>query len=341
MKRILFGIVFSLVALFLAARNVQLDDLAALGDRSIPWGHALSGGVVLFVAVILRGWRLKLLLPEGDSVPVRTLSGATAILFLVNNLFPGRAGEVVRVVVIKKQCASPLPTLLTAIVVERCLDAISLVLLLMAAIWAVDVSPQLSLWAMRLGGIVGAAVVALVILEMVHRRDAARVDRWVRHCTPQRFGERIATLLEQVLSGLNLTASPLRLAAIVSLSLGVWIVTSASFYWVLAGYAPEDLPHTLWAGPIVAGAVALASSIPGAPGYLGVFQLSVKESLEALGGQQLAALHYALLLWAVNWLSNNLLGLYYGVRLGVGWGDLKSAAHSRDAEVATQAESLS
>jgi uncharacterized protein (TIRG00374 family) len=335
-KRIALGIILSLAALFLAARNVQLEDLAALGDQPIPWGYALSAGVVLFAAVILRGWRLKMLLPKDDPVSVHTLSGATAILFLVNNLFPARAGEVVRVMIIKKHSGSPLPTLLTAIVVERCLDAVALVLLLAAAIWSVDVSPELGQWAMRLGMIVGIVTIGIVVLEVVHRRDSERVDRWVRRCTPKRFGDRIAAFLMQVLCGLNLTASPSRFVAIVGASLGVWIVTSASFYWLLVGYAPEVLPHTPWAGPIVAGAVALASSIPAAPGYLGVFQLTVKESLEALGSQELAALHYALLLWAVNWLSNNILGLYYGLRLGVGWSDLKQANRSRDSEAAAQ-----
>lgn len=321
MKRALIGLVLSVVALLIAARNIRTEDLAALQEQPVPWAYALLGGVVLMAAVIMRGFRLKLLLPAKDPISSSVLVGSTAIMFLVNNLFPGRAGELVRVVLVRRASVSALPTILTSMILERCMDALTLVAIVLCAVFALDISPDLSDWALRVGALVGLAICCVFALEVGYRHDPGRVHAWLERVLRGRLGTRIRILLEQILSGLNLAESPLRLLAIVATSAATWLITSAAFYVVLLGYS--ELPHTPWAGPIVAGAVAFASSIPAAPGYLGVFQLTVKESLLALNVNEVIALHYALLLWAMNWLSNNLLGIYYALRMGVGWSDLR------------------
>ncbi len=323
MRRVGIGIVLSVVTLLLAARNIRLDDLGTLRDLPTPWPHIVAGGLMLMIGVIIRGHRLRLLLSRDDPVPRSVLSGSTAILYLVNNLFPARAGEIVRVVLIRRSSSSALPALLTAIVAERCMDGITVTLLLLSAVLALDVSAAMTGRATALGLLMALALILLVALEAAYRRDPARARSWLERCTPGRFGVRLRGPIESVLSGLNLVESPLRSAGILAVSILIWCCTACAFYLVLLGYPAETMPHTPLAGPVVMGAVAFAASIPAAPGYLGVFQLAVKEALELIGAEQVAALHAALLLWAVNWVSNNLLGVFYALRMGVGWSELK------------------
>ncbi len=126
-----------------------------------------------------------------------------------------------------------------------------------------------------------------------------------------------------MLDGLNLMESPGRSIGILASSVAVWSITALGFYLLTLGYPGEVMPRTPFVGPIITGAVAFAASIPAAPGYLGVFQLAVKEALEMIGATEIAALHAALMLWVVNWVSNNLLGAFYAIRMGVGWSQLK------------------
>ena len=312
-----------MIALYLAARNIDVEDLDTLKDLPVPWVYAVAGGLVLVVGVVLRGYRLKLLLPRDDPVPRKVLSGATAILFLVNNLFPARAGEIVRVVLIRRSSSSSLTGLLTAILLERCMDGITVAALVLGAVLALDVSPTMTRRATELGLVLVIAVIALALLELTYRRNPDLTHRWIARCTPGGAGKRVRGLIEGVLDGLNLMESPGRSIGILASSVAVWSITALGFYLLTLGYPGEVMPRTPFVGPIITGAVAFAASIPAAPGYLGVFQLAVKEALEMIGATEIAALHAALMLWVVNWVSNNLLGAFYAIRMGVGWSQLK------------------
>lgn len=322
-KRVTIGIVFSVAALLLAVRNIDLEDLDTLKDLPVPWLHAVAGGLVLMIGVVLRGHRLKLLLPRDDPVPRKVLSGATAILYLVNNLFPARAGEVVRVVLIRRSSNSSLTGLLTATLLERCMDGITIAALVLGAVLALDVSPTMTERATGLGLVFVIAVIVLALGELLYRRNPDLAHRWIARCTPGTTGKRIRRVIEGVFEGLNLMESPARSLGILASSLAIWSSTALGFYLLVLGYPPEMMPHTPFVGAVITGAVAFAASIPAAPGYLGVFQLAVKEALELIGAEEIAALHAALMLWVVNWISNNLLGAFYAIRLGVGWSQLR------------------
>lgn len=305
-------------------KNLRGEDISALFALPVRIWPVLGSGALISLGVILRGFRWKLLLPPDDPVPRRLLSGATAILYLVNNILPARAGEVVRLLLVRKHCRSTVPTLLMSVVVERALDGLTLSLSVLASIVLLDISPTMTARAQSFGVILGILLLGILLLEVFTKRNPETTTRWIARVSgwaPGSMAGRIEAILCGVVDGMNLFTSPARFGAVVGLSTAVWACTGAGFWILLLNYTGPT-PSVLL-GPIVTGAVAFAASVPAAPGYLGVFQLAVKEALQAVGSEPLVALHYSMLLWAVNWTSNNLLGLYYAWTLDIDWGQMR------------------
>ena len=326
-KRAIVGLLISGLAIYLAMRNVPLQDIS-LDRFPIDWRFVMLSCCGVIWSVVLRGYRLKRLLPQDDPVSRQLLSGSTAVLYMINNLVPARAGEVARVVMINRAGTSTASTIVTAVVVERMFDGIMLSAMLLGAIFVADVDPWLERWFQGVGTVLGAGLLSVVALEWTHRRDPARADRWISRVTgwfPARVGSVVQTQLSGVLGGLNLVGAPRRLAEVVVLSALIWIVTATAFFTLGLGYSAGAMGGGWLIGPFSTGAVAVASTVPAAPGFLGVFQVTVKEAMVLIGSQPAAAFHYANLLWIVNWITNNLLGIYYMIVLGIGVSDLKTA----------------
>lgn len=326
-KRAIIGLLVSAIAIYFALRNVSLEEIA-LDRFPIQWRFVCLSVVGVVSSVVLRGYRLKRLLPSDDPVSRRLLSGATAILYMINNLVPARAGEVVRVVMINRAGTSNVSTVVTAIVVERMFDGITLSAMLLGTIFLADVDPGLERWFQGVGAALGTGLLVLLVLEWVHRRDPARAERWIAGLTgwlPAPIGRFAEGQLSGILEGLNLVGAPKRGLEVAGLSVAIWVVTAGAFWTLALGYPAGEMGGGWLMGPFSTGAVAIASSVPAAPGFLGVFQVTVKEAMVTIGSQPAAAFHYANLLWIVNWLTNNVLGLYYMLVLGIGVKELRSA----------------
>ncbi len=96
------GLVISLVFLYLALRGLGLKDLgSALKGANYLW--LLPGILVYFVAVWVRAWRWHYLVRPVKAVPTRKMFPIVAIGYMGNNIYPARAGEVLRALVLKRR----------------------------------------------------------------------------------------------------------------------------------------------------------------------------------------------------------------------------------------------
>ena len=128
----LFKLAFSLglcgAFLWTAFRGVNLQVFWQEIRRADAFYLALSGGVLIF-STFPRAWRWKILMgPVAPDISLWRTSVAVLIGYAGNNLFP-RAGEVARVLAIRKGRNLPISALLATVVVERALDMFALLLL--------------------------------------------------------------------------------------------------------------------------------------------------------------------------------------------------------------------
>ena len=125
MKRWQFwlGLAISIVFMYFALNKLKLDEFW-LAVKSANYWWILPGIAVYFVGVWVRAWRWHYLLGPIKKIPTRVMFPVTCIGYMGNNIYPARAGEVLRAVVLKRREGVPISASLATVIVERIFDGV-------------------------------------------------------------------------------------------------------------------------------------------------------------------------------------------------------------------------
>ena len=117
------GIAISAIFLYISLRGLALDDFwQALQNANYWW--LIPGVAVYFIGVWVRAWRWHYMLRPLKKIPTRTMFPIVAIGYMGNNIYPARAGEVLRAAVLKQREGVPISASLATVVVERIFDGV-------------------------------------------------------------------------------------------------------------------------------------------------------------------------------------------------------------------------
>ena len=125
MKRWQFwaGLAISGVFLWLALGGLHLADVwQVLRTANLWW--LIPGIAVYFVGVWARAWRWHYLLRPIKAISTNTMFPIVAIGYMGNNIYPARAGEVLRAFILRRRQGVPVSASLATIVVERIFDGV-------------------------------------------------------------------------------------------------------------------------------------------------------------------------------------------------------------------------
>ncbi len=125
MKRWQFwlGLVISAVFLYFSLRGLKLDEVwGQVQTANYIW--LIPGVAVYFVGVWARAWRWHYLLRPLKKIPTATMFPIVTIGYMGNNIYPARAGEVLRAAVLKQREGVPISASLATIIVERIFDGV-------------------------------------------------------------------------------------------------------------------------------------------------------------------------------------------------------------------------
>lgn len=117
------GILISVFFLALALRGLNLSEFwGALLDANYIW--LIPGVGIYFMGVWVRAWRWHYLLRPIKVIPTRKMFPPVAIGYMGNNIYPARAGEVLRAVVLRRSDQVAISSSLATIIVERIFDGV-------------------------------------------------------------------------------------------------------------------------------------------------------------------------------------------------------------------------
>src|SRR5512143_988741 len=117
------GVLISIVFIWLALRGLRLDEFwNAVKKANYIW--LIPGIGVYFVAVWVRAWRWHYLLGPVKKIPTKTMFPITTIGYMGYDMYPARAGEVLRAVILKRKENVPVSASLATIIVERIFDGV-------------------------------------------------------------------------------------------------------------------------------------------------------------------------------------------------------------------------
>lgn len=316
------GLLISAVFLYFALRGLGLQDLgAALREANYWW--LIPGVAVYFLGVWARAWRWHYLLRPVKAIPTSTMFPIVAIGYMGNNIYPARAGEVLRAVVLKRREGVPISASLATIIVERVFDGVVMLAFvfvnlpelahLTADSGFVGNIQSLALWGT--GAFIGA--LAVFLLAAMFPVVAERIVVSLAHrLLPVRYQQKTIDLSMRFLGGLESLRSPREALMVFVTSVVIWLFETGKYWFVMHAFPFEV---SFFALMLMNGIVNLATTIPSAPGYVGTFDAPGIAVLSAYGVERAVAAGYTLVLHAALWFPITALGAYYLAREGLRW----------------------
>jgi glycosyltransferase 2 family protein len=317
--RIGLSLLISVVFLGLAVRNVNWHEAAA----ALAAAHYLYVAPIYLVTVwslYIRAQRWRILLRPVGTPALRTLVDATNIGFMANTLLPLRVGEVIRPVLVSRKEKEPLGGILATIVLERIFDMFTILFLFGVSAAVVPVSDQVRQWGFRVCGL--AAVIGSGIAFVRWQEALAlRLLELVLRPVPRRFAEPVDHFFRGFIQALEILDSLFTFLQLLGWSLYLWLVIAVIY---LLGLLQFDLPVPLLVGSIVVTAlIAIAVSVPSAPGAIGAFQLGCILSLALFQISESRAIAYSIVSQVTQFVAVISAGLYSLTREGMSFRELK------------------
>ncbi len=322
--RILLTVLVSIALLAFALRGVEWSRAYSTTLR-IEAGWLIAVMVATVWTLYIRAQRWRVLLRPLAQVSQAPLVHTTNIGFLANMVLPLRAGEIVRPVLLAQRARLPLGGVLATIVLERVFDLLTVIFLFGLATVLVPVSEQVR----SLGYVLMAMGLGLSVTVAVTRWQEKRVlQLWERVAVrlPRFASELLDHFLRGFLKALEVVDRPRTFLEIVVWTGYLWCVIAAVNTLGLIAFA-FAVP-LLRCGLVVTAIVALAVSVPSAPGYVGSFQLGCKLALDLFHVDASEALAFSLVLHVTQFVAILAAGLYSLMREGVSLRQLEEVSKS-------------
>lgn len=253
----------------------------------------------------------------------------TCIGYMGNNIYPARAGEVLRAVILKRKEGVPISASLATIIVERIFDGVVMLafvfvnLAKLAELTGVsvpignrDISIQdLAIW----GSVAFFGALIIFLLAAMFPKTTVRIGQWfIDRLLPNRIRENASAVMHKFLGGLESLRSPFNVLMVFVTSVIIWLLETVKYWFVMHAFNFSVSFFTLM---LMNGVVNLATTIPAAPGYLGTFDAPGIAVLQADGISKAVATGYTLVLHLALWVPITALGAYYLTREGITWSD--------------------
>ncbi|MQA90032.1 MAG: flippase-like domain-containing protein [Gemmatimonas sp.] len=325
--RTTFGILLSVFLLWWALRDVSFEEVVEQIRQADPFLFTIS------IAITIGGFWFRavrwgvLLLPATGPVPMRPRMAATFIGFAANNLLPARVGEFARAFSLSRLSTVPISSAFATLVVERILDGIVLVGLLLAAMASrgfpstagmgtIDLrtaAMSLATFITLLGLTLGAAV--------AFPSAAARIARATTRLLPQPLRVPVYEALRGFARGLVVLRSPRLFAVSVLLAIGQWSFLAFSFLFAFRAFRIEGVPFA--GAAFLQSLISLAVAVPSSPGFFGPFEAAARLGLSLWGVPANQAISFAIGFHIGGFLPVTIIGGYYVWRLNLRWTDVR------------------
>ncbi len=324
MKRWQFwvGVALSAGFLYLALRGLGIRDIWDPLKTARYW-WLIPGVGVYFIGVWVRSWRWHYLLRPLKAISTPKMFPIVAIGYMGNNIYPARAGEILRAVILKRKEGISISASLATIVVERVFDGVVMLgfvflnlpelATLTGTSGFIGNIQTLALWgAAAFLGVLGVFLAAAMFPAWAEKV----ILKLIQILVPEKFREKTREIVLRFLNGLESLKSPREAIMVLLTSIVIWLLETGKYWFVMQAF---NFQVSFFALMLMNGIVNLATTIPSAPGYVGTFDAPGIAVLTAYGVEQGIAAGYTLVLHAALWLPITLLGAYFMVREGIRW----------------------
>ena len=306
--RIALGVILTGLFLWLVFRQISLNEVKDIFSEVIPlWIFAAVCAFAVGYSCRIERWRLMLTL-ENPGLKWRSCAGPLMACVAANNIFPFRAGDLLRAFGFNKRLGISTGISISTLFVERLLDLLMIVIIFGIVLTYFDIEASRFT---RVGGgflLAGAVVILLALLfPTLFNPLAVGLVRLVSWASP-RVGHVMHDELNRAMSALELMANCSAMLRYMLWSVLAWVSEGLVFLFAALSLPSVLHPTAAWLA-IPLG--TLATVIPSTPGYVGTFDFFTAQAMISLGNAGAASTAYALLVHILLWLPPTAVGGVY------------------------------
>ena len=322
------GMIVSAVLLALSFRGLQPEQFwNTLADLSLPL--LLAAMTLYLAAVVVIALRWQFLLRAVKFVPLGALTKLVFIGYMGNNVYPLRAGDGLRIILLRRNHAVPLLRSTTIVALERAIDGCVMLSFAFFSLLLIDVESSAVEAIVGLSAPLFALAMLLALSLAAKPTLLRRAAQAAGKLSPRRFRALIVSFFDEVAAGLEGLRSPTHLLGAIVSSYVTWGIEAATYWLVMRAFGLElDYAVAL----LLVGCVNLAGLLPASPGQVGVNEFVVISILTALGIAAPAATACAVVVHIAIWLPATAVGFGLLLRQGLGWADIGRAKEIRETE---------
>jgi glycosyltransferase 2 family protein len=316
---LVIGLPASALFLYVATRGLDPGEVAdVVRHTSLGWvALALAAIGIVYSAQALR-WRQIAHAADID-LPWHSFLWMVICGVAVNNVVPGRVGEILRGYWLSQESGAPAARAFSTVIVDRASDVLVLVAGLLISYPFVPHPSWLRhlVWVALLASLAIAAVLLACRFYVRHRARGGRsVPDWARsHWLGRQLSRLVRGAAAPVTGRYALVVAGLSVVAWSGFVLSAWLVATAL-----------GIEVTLIEMVFVTAVVNLGVAIPSSPGFIGTYQWLCVSALGLFGVARPAAFAFSVLLQAVWFVPTTLTGLVLLTMRWSRWRSSRSAA---------------
>ena len=250
--------------------------------------------VVAFIAVVLimqflRSYRWGVILGPLQKIDQFSLFAVTSVGFLAIAAIPARLGELARPYLISKKSAINFSSALGTIIVERVLDSLAVISIMVMALMFMDL-PEWMIKSSFLFFLL-AIILLLCIIALIWKRETSlKFINWILRKLPGKLSHRLDGLIHHFIDGFQIITNIKMLFYLLFLSALIWFVDVMAIYMLFIAF---DFTLPIIAAVVLMIVLIAGIAIPTAPGYIGNWHFACILGLSIFGVEKSEAFSFA------------------------------------------------
>ncbi|SVB45149.1 uncharacterized protein METZ01_LOCUS198003 [marine metagenome] len=288
----IFGLIVSIALMAIFFVTLEVDSLVDI-LKEVNYWMIIPSICSYLISVFFRSLRWKYLLIHLKDIKIRILYVVVVIGYMANSLLPMRIGELVRSYYLSNESNISKSSALATILVERVLDAVTL--LLFIGVGAVFV-PMSGISSIVPFGINISSTVLVILFIAIFFGSLLTLIAIAKNPLPMRkfvikvtillslpFKDKISSFIEMFFNGFTSLKDLKNVLFLLALSVPIWGFEAGVFSFMAHAFHLDSMFGNWWQFILVMFLTTsisnVGSSIPAAPGGIGLFELVARETL--------------------------------------------------------------
>lgn len=302
------GLIISAIAIYAIIHFTRGQNILE-AFRSVRPVFVLTLVGLTLLSLIARSYAWRAIL--GNRINLATSFFGINEGYLLNNLFPLRAGEIGRALFVGRSSGLGTFHVLSTILIERAFDIVFAASLILLTLPKVVGSEWIKPIAFTAFLVVILGLVFLFVISVKRESFQGWLQR--RDFKWKFINYRILPQVNKIMDGLSALVNPGQFLLSVFWIGVTWSLWVLLYYTTVAQLSPGA---PLWWGGFIAGLIALGVAIPSAPASVGVYEATIIGAFALLGVSTDLGLAYAIVLHLAQILVTTFFGLWGLIRDG-------------------------